>query len=284
MTTRRYSLDPDDPASTDALETRLGEALAPVSLESAVASALRQRLLERARASRAAAGRFINVRRDEGQWRPLGSNARFKLLHESTVGRSVIVDLLPGGSLPTHRHHEHEECVVLRGSAELGPLTVHEGDYHVAPAGSRHGHVSSRDGALLYLRGVPIGDTAEVVRDLVTAWLPGKGPAPITVRADEGAWEDVLPGIAAKSLWRHGVSHSLLLRMAPGARVQLGLARMDEERLLLQGEIFVGDMLLRTGDYQFAPDPAAEAELATDVGALMFVRGPSTGSTFASRV
>ena len=34
-----------------------------------------------------------------------------------------------------HRHHEDEECVVLRGTAQLGSLMVHEGDYHLALAG-----------------------------------------------------------------------------------------------------------------------------------------------------
>ncbi len=278
MNTRRPSLDPDDPGSAEVIEARLNEALVPIPLAAGAATALRQRLLERAHASRAQSSRFINVRHDEGTWRPLGGGVRFKLLQEGAAGRSVIVDVPPGGSLPTHRHHEHEECVVLRGSAQLGALTVHEGDYHVAPAGSRHGHVSSRDGALLYLRGVPIGDTAEVVRDLVTAWLPGKGPAPITVRADEGAWEDVVPGVATKTLWRAGSSSSILVRLQPGARVPIRPRSVDEERLLLQGEMFVGDTLLRTGDYQFGPEATVDAELATDVGALFFVRGAAVHS------
>jgi quercetin dioxygenase-like cupin family protein len=280
---RKAHLDPDDPVSAELIETRLAEALAPIPVPAEASALLRQRLFDRARASREGTDRFIHVRHDEGRWRHLASGVRFKLLHESHGGRSVLVDLPPGGSLPTHRHHEHEECVVLRGSAQLGPLTVHEGDYHVAPPGSRHGHVSSRDGALLYLRGVPIGDRVEVVRDLVTAWLPGKGPSPITVRADEGVWQDAGPGIATKALWHHGDSQSMLVRMQPGARMKAAEA-IDEERLLLQGEIFAGDMLLRAGDFQFAARSVAECEVETDIGALFFVRATADGGLRAHAV
>jgi quercetin dioxygenase-like cupin family protein len=269
---RHPHLDPDDPAGAEPIEQRLAEALAPIPVPATASGPLRERLLERARSSRAVADRVIHVRHDEGRWKHLGGGVRFKVLHESHDGRAVLVDLPPGGSLPTHRHHEHEECVVLRGSAELGNLTVREGDYHVAPAGSRHGHVSSRDGALLYLRGVPIGDRAEVVRDIVTAWLPGKGPAPITVRANEGVWRDVGPGVAAKALWHCGDAQSMLVRIAPGARM-VAANRSGAERLVLQGEIFAGDTLLRAGDFQCMTADVENCEVESDSGALVFMRG-----------
>ena len=163
--------------------------------------------------------------------------------------------------------------MVLRGEAQLGDLTVRQGDYHVALAGSRHGRVSSKSGALLYLRGVPIGNTAEVARDLVSAWLPGKGAAPITVRADEGEWQDFLPGVQAKELWRDGAEHSMLLRMEAGARVPGHPHPFAEDCLLLDGEAWIGDTLFRPGEFQHAPAGSVHHDLTSDVGALMYVHG-----------
>ena len=42
--------------------------------------------------------------------------------------------------------------------------------------------------------------------------------SPITVRADEGRWEDFLPGVQTKHLWNDGTAESMLVRMQPGAR------------------------------------------------------------------
>jgi quercetin dioxygenase-like cupin family protein len=262
--------DEDGPLGQE-LEAALAEALAPLPLDPARAAELRSRLLQRARASRAAGERFINVRRDEGKWHPLVKGVRVKLLSESS--RSVLVELDAGAALPTHRHHEHEECVVLRGEARLGDLRVGQGDYHLAPAGSRHGRVSSEPGALLYLRGTPIGRGLEVARDLVSAWLPGGGPTPLTVRAGEGAWQELAPGVQAKPLWRDADAQSRLMRLAPGARVAAHAHRLDEECLILEGEAFLGDTLLRAGEYQLAPAGTWHGEVMSDVGALLFVRG-----------
>ncbi|HMV54252.1 MAG: cupin domain-containing protein [Burkholderiales bacterium] len=266
-------IDPDDPHLSDALAGALAGALEPLPPASARGAALRSRLLERARASREESGRFITVRRDEGEWRPLVDGVRVKMLNDGAAARSVLVDIEPGGVLPIHRHNEHEECVVLRGEAQLGDLVVREGDYHIALAGSRHGRVSSRSGALLYLRGVPIGHGLEVARDLVKALLPGKGAAPITVRADEGDWRDLVPGVQTKELWCEGGERSMLLRMQAGARVPGHPHPQAEDCLLLEGEAWIGDTLFRSGEYQHAPAGSLHRELTSDVGALMYVHG-----------
>lgn len=267
------AIDPDDPRSAAVLEAALTEALAPIHPDAAWGAKLRTHLLDRARASRAAADRFINVRRDEGKWRPLVKGVRVKMLCEGARSRSVLVELEAGAALPAHRHHEHEECVVLRGDAQLGDLRVRQGDYHFAPAGSRHGRVSSQSGALLYLRGTSIGSGIEVARDLATAWLPTFGDNPVTIRADEGEWRDLAPGVQAKYLWRGADAQSMLVRLHPGAEVAAHAHPFNEECLMLDGEAFFGDTLLRAGDYQLAPAGTEHRDVMTDVGALLYVRG-----------
>lgn len=189
--------------------------------------------------------------------------------------RAFLLDIEPGASLPMHRHHEDEECIVLRGSASLGDLKVNSGDYHMARAGSRHGKISSESGALLYLRGIPVGRSAEVARDLFTAFLPGEGRKLITIRAHEGDWSDLAPGVSNKSLYDNGQTRSSLLRIAAGTHwaSQQALLAHDEECLLLEGDAFFGDTLLRSGDWQLAPAGSESRPIASDRGALVFLRG-----------
>lgn len=270
-------LDPDDPQGSAALEAALAAALAPIAPDARRTSALRDRLMARASASRAAEGRLINVRREEGEWRALARGACVKTLCEGPRGRSVLVRLDPGGVLPPHRHHEHEECVVLEGEAELGAhderIRVSRGDYHLAPAGSRHGRVRSRSGALLYLRGTPIGSGLRVARDLVAAWLPGDGARLRTTRASEGEWRDLAPGVRQKPLAGDDWSMSMLVRLQPGARLGGHAHVIDEECVMLEGEAFFGDTLLRAGDFQLAPAGSVHRDVTSDVGALLFVHG-----------
>ena len=47
----------------------------------------------------------------------------------------------------------------------------------------------------------------------------------------------------------------------------------DEECMMLQGEVFLGDILLRAGEYQLAPAGSLHGDVYSDVGATLFVRG-----------
>ncbi len=261
-----------DRGATTAVDQLRQLALHPILPDIRRTTAMRDRLLARARASRARARGLINVRRDGGEWRFVVDGVWMKLLNDGATGKSVLIELAAGASLPTHHHREHEECVVLRGAVRLGDLEVAEGDYHLAPAGSRHGRVSSTGGALLCLRGAQLGDAAAVASELIAARLPRPGPAPVTLRAGDG-WRDMRTGVQVKSLWSDGPEHSMLLRMRPGSTVPWSAHRLPAECLILTGEAFVDDTLLREGDYQFAPVGSQSGEIVSDVGALLFVHG-----------
>ncbi len=165
---------------------------------------------------------------------------------------------------------------VLRGDLQMDDLDIRAGDYHEAPAGSRHGRVRSTGGALIYLRGVSLGSTAGVVRDMLTAWLPGRGDAPRTIRAAEGTWADLAPGVQAKRLFDGADETSMLLRLQPGAHAPAGLSTPEGEYLLLEGEGYVGDTLLRAGEYDYAHRDAPAFDLSSDVGALFYLHGKVT--------
>lgn len=271
-----HSTPPDDDASMVTLQQMLAEALKPVEFDSARSDALRARLLARARDSLAARARHTIVRRDNDRWSRVVDGVRVKLLNEGSGTRSVLVEFDAGSTLPMHRHHEHEQCLVLRGDLQMDDLDIRAGDYHEAPAGSRHGRVSSTGGALIYLRGVSLGDTKSVVRDMLTAWLPGRGGTPRTIRAGEGAWSELAPGVQMKPLFEGTAEHSMLLRLRPGARVVPDQGGFPGECLLIEGEAFVGDTLLRAGEYDCASDAADACELSSDTGALFYLHGRRT--------
>lgn len=65
-----------------------------------------------------------------------------------------------------------------------------------------------------------------------------------------------------------------MIRMEPQAvwRNPAEILAQDEEYLLLDGDMFVGDLLLREGDWQFSPKGSKHLPLTTQHETLLFVR------------
>lgn len=266
------NLNPRDP-ETDALHGRIAEAIPPVAVPAARAPALQQRLAARIAQSAARHRGLHTFRRDDAQWQELTKGVRACVLHDSGDTRSAIVEFAPGSHLPSHRHSGHEECVVLRGSLHAGDFRVGLHDYHLAPAGSRHATIRSDEGAVAFLRGTSIGKSSHMLREVAAAWLPGKNIQPFTVAASAQDWREIAPGASIKALWEAGDTASFLLRLAPGTHMAGHPHAFDEECLMLSGEAFFGDVLLREGEYQLAPKGLTHGEAYSDVGALIYVHG-----------
>lgn len=270
MTTDK--LLPPDP-DTEALHGRIAEAMTPVAVPAQRATSLRERLASRIAASAARHRGLHTFRRDDAQWQELTKGVRACVLHDSGDTRSAIVEFAPGSHLPSHRHSGHEECVVLQGSLHAGDFHVGLHDYHLAPAGSRHATIRSDEGAVAFLRGTSIGKSSDMLREVAAAWLPGRNIQPFTVAAGDAGWRDVAPGTSVKALWEAGNTASFLLRLAPGTHMSAHPHAFDEECLMLSGEAFFGDMLLRAGEYQLAPKGLTHGAAYSDVGALVYVHG-----------
>lgn len=266
------NLIPRDP-ETDALHGRIAEAISPIAVPAARAASLRERLTSRIAQSAARHRGLHTFRRDDAQWQELTQGVRACVLHDIGETRSAIVEFAPGSQLPSHRHSGHEECVVLKGSLHAGDFHVGRHDYHLAPAGSRHATIRSDEGAVAFLRGTSIGKSSHMLREVAAAWLPGKNIQPFTVAASDEGWREVTPGMSIKALWEADETASFLLRLAPGTRMAAHAHAFDEECLMLSGEAFFGDMLLRAGEYQLAPKGLSHGAAYTDVGALVYVHG-----------
>ncbi len=267
---------PENPNELDSpeqapLNSLLAEVLAPMTpprLE-----ILHRRLMDRIARSAAEHAGLLTVRVRDGVWQDLAKSVRVKPLWIGPAGNSVLLELAPGAVLPMHRHNWLEEGIVLRGGLQTADWELGPFDYQVSPAGSRHGRIRSRQGALAYLRGTSLGRAPAVMGELLGGLLSfGRGPAR-TVPDDAGGWEEVEPGVMRKHLWSDGVMASCLWRLSPGASLAGHVHAADEECMLLSGEVFLGDILLRAGDYQLAPAGSRHGEVYSDVGALLFVRG-----------
>ncbi len=266
-------IDPDDPQGSAALQRVLAEGLAPVDPHGPRRIAMRERLLERAHLHAQIERSYLTILAEQGEWQNLSAGIRAKALCRDPASRSFLLELKQGAMLPPHRHFRDEECVVLNGTMLLENVRARPGAYHVAPAGSRHGRIQAETNALIYLRGTSIGDDVDVLRDLVGAWLPRRGRAPLTVQPEQGTWSSFAPGVETKLLWESGELCSLLLRIEPETYVSVRAHRQAEEWVMLEGEAFFGDTLLRSGDYRFAPADSPHPRVYSDVGALLFMRG-----------
>jgi quercetin dioxygenase-like cupin family protein len=133
----------------NALAAALAEAVAPLAPAPGRAATVKARLLARVRGERS---RFVTVHAGDGAWVPVAPGVRSKLLHDDGTMRSLLLRLEPGARLPAHGHAAEETCVVLEGTARLGDVTVAAGDFHLALPGSVHGEVTTRTGALLFIR------------------------------------------------------------------------------------------------------------------------------------
>ena len=95
---------------------------------------------------------FITVRAEDDGWTEIAPKVERKMLMRDTSSCSFLLRLQAGATLPGHEHQTDEECLLLEGDLRLGSIELHSGDYHLAPAGRPHGAISSRGGALLYIR------------------------------------------------------------------------------------------------------------------------------------
>lgn len=270
-----FSDDFEEPEQAE-LDRLLFEGLGPLDLPSGRDADLRGRLLARVAESATENAGFLTVRAKDGRWAPLRKGIRVKPLWQGPEGHSVLLDFAPGASLPVHRHRFLEEGIVLRGGLQMDELDLGPGDYHLSPPGSRHGRIGSRQGALAYLRGTSLGHAAGVLRELLGGFLPFGGGRSRTVYAgDGGGWQELAPGVSVKEVCSDGTRTSRFCRLEPGAALDGHAHSLDEECMMLEGDLFLGDLLLRAGDYQLAPAGTRHGRITTDVGALLFVRGPA---------
>jgi anti-sigma factor ChrR (cupin superfamily) len=97
----------------------------------------------------------------------------------------------------------------------------------------------------------------------------------VVVRASEGEWKKLLPGITIKTLHmdtEHGTQTSLW-RLEPGARVPPHPHSKDEECLVLEGSIIHDGKTYHQGDFLLARSGVRHHDFIAPDGALLMIRG-----------
>lgn len=229
---------------------------------------LRERVLDRVVRSARASRAFITVRRKDAPPEVLAPGVSARTLYEAASRqlrpgeprRVRIVELAPGASWqPDLRADEQSEWLLLAGALDLGEMTLALRDFHRPALGEAIDLVRTHSGVRFYLREAPPGSQAAV-------------PA-ITVRDVDAGWDDFAPGIKRRVMWTADGEASLLYHALAGAQVPRHGHDHDEECLMLEGDIFLDDVLLRPGEYQLAPAGSIHGGVSTDTGLLLFAHG-----------
>ena len=102
-----------------------------------------------------------------------------------------------------------------------------------------------------------------------------RGAATLTVSPTEGVWEKFSPRIKIKVLKREadGSCMSYLLKLEAGAFLVPHKHSIDEECVVLEGELTIGNEQVGPGTYHLAPRGLIHAAIRSEHGATLFIRG-----------
>jgi quercetin dioxygenase-like cupin family protein len=121
-------------------------------------------------------------------------------------------------------------------------------------------------------------ELAPARRDALKARVLARvAPAPAgttTWRVSDSGWFSPVPNVEMKLLRRIEAegTQELLVRMGPGCVVPEHSHRKEEQMVILEGEVRVGEHLLRAGDTHVAPPGSWHPALTTERGVLMLLR------------
>lgn len=221
-----------------------------------------QRLGERVRASAAASQAFLTVRRESYRWgTPAGGIARRAL--RDTPALSVELLQLPAhAALPWDG--QGQEVLLLDGQLTDAAGRSWARHQHGLRADPGQGLLAGPHGARLYLRTLR---DADALPPLEAAWWAGED------ERHASDWWPLSPGVDVKRLRGREDVLSMLVRLQPGGVLGDHGHGLDEDCLMLDGELFLGDILLRADDYHLAPAGARHVDGHSEAGGLLFVHG-----------
>jgi len=257
-----------DQAELDEALGLLADALAdPPTDAPARTGAVRGRLLARVADSAARHRGMHTVRARHGQPIELVPGVRLRWLYRAAdaaarrTGEPValaFVELDPGAQLAKGLALAGcgSEWLVARGSCTIDGLPLATLDQHRRAATAGEPRVTSEQGATVYLR--------HSGNDVTIAG---------TSRERDAVWEDYAPGIRRRVLWQADGAVAYIAKAISGAAVPSHGHHRDEESLMLDGDLFLGDVLIREGDFQLAPAGLVHDTVQAGSDCMVYIRG-----------
>ncbi len=101
-------------------------------------------------------------------------------------------------------------------------------------------------------------------------------PGHTTLHADDNSWQVFKQGVDIKVLHEADGVMSYLLRLAPGAVVDAHRHPVDEECVVMEGTVRIGnDLVVQAGGFHLAHKNTLHAPITSELGATMYLRGAS---------
>jgi anti-sigma factor ChrR (cupin superfamily) len=114
---------------------------------------------------------------------------------------------------------------------------------------------------------------ARVKRRVLQRIAEEQRPRHLTVQAHEGVWQPLGPGVQLKLLHAAGDIWSYLLKLEPGAQLPTHRHPVDEECVVLQGTVQVGELRVGAGGFHLGRKDVLHAPITALDGAVLFLRG-----------
>lgn len=234
---------------------------------------LHTELMARLRASVNAHRCYTTLRRDDAL--PVDPQATMKtrILRKSQHFSVELWTLMAGQRMPWPAGTLAMEVLVVNG--ELCHCTARE-----LPSIGEHGYLVC-DQALNGQAWVTVAPTTVYVRRRLA---PLQDLAPLEAHwwqmaaarraaAKPKRWAPSTPGVSVMTLCGDSQVVSMLVRFEAGASVLDHQHTIDEDCLVLRGDMYLGDILLRTGDFQFAPAGSSHFGEMSDGGVTFYFHG-----------
>jgi len=114
---------------------------------------------------------------------------------------------------------------------------------------------------------------ARIKQRLLRRVAAASTPQHFTLKADQGRWQPFGSGLQIKVLNDAGGVMSYLVRLQPGASLPAHRHPIDEECVVLEGEVRIGELRLGAGGFHLGRKHVLHDRLVSDTGALIFLRG-----------
>lgn len=234
-------------------------------------AALHQRLTARVLDSADRHRGYLTVRRGQGPWLACGSGLRGRQLRASGGLRAELLQLQAGAAMPALAGAQAQEVLVVQGGLQVGSAPVFGPQaYLVRQRGQDGGAWRAAEPTTVFVRSWLEGGSLPA---LEADWWQIACRKPMLVAAGRRPWVAAGPGVQIQLLCGDNRIVSMLVRFEAGAGVPDHGHAVDEDCLMLTGEMYLGDVLLRALDYQMAPAGLGHFGETSDTGGLFFFHG-----------